>query len=133
MSEAARLARRRQTQRRRETENDQREEERLSAKRGSGGTKSSEVRNEPQRSGEAEHFATCVEDEGSKAHDQREEERLSVKQGSGYFLLSIDCLLNAIRLNISRIRERTRLPYAASISDAERLVVRCVISCREMN
>jgi hypothetical protein len=49
----------------------------------SGKTKNSEVRNEPQRSGEAEHWATCAAGEGSIAQNQREEERLSVKRGSG--------------------------------------------------
>lgn len=43
----------------------------------------SEVRNEPQRSGEAEQFATQGEAEGSEAHNQREEEWLSAKRGSG--------------------------------------------------
>lgn len=41
------------------------------------------MRNEPQRSGEAEHFATRGAAGGSKANIQREEERLSAKRGSG--------------------------------------------------
>jgi hypothetical protein len=45
--------------------------------------RNSEVRNESQRSGEAEQIAKCAEGEGSLALNQREEERLSVKRGSG--------------------------------------------------
>ena len=42
-------------------------------------------------------------------------------------------LSNAMRFNMARNLERTRLPYIVSISEADRLVVMCVITFLEMN